>query len=328
MMFYVLAASLCLAIFLLVMAGALLLCHAGLRMARPRMGSWAPRNAANLLFSVHMLPFVLGSVAALGVALPAFLKFEPRATSELLSAKLVFLAAAGALVVMVMVIRAIRAWLGTARIVAEWRSFSTKLHVPGVSIPVHRIEHDSSFMVVAGLLRPRIFVGRPIVQALAPEELAAALAHENAHARSFDNLKQLWLKITRLPKFLANFAMGQSAWASLSEMAADEDALAEGASPLDLSSALIKVARLERSQPNGDLLVACHFMPDGPASALELRAARLEQRLAKGTSAVTPKRLDWRWITAIAVVTAGLLYATCLGTLLPWMHEALETLVR
>jgi len=327
MMFYVLAAALCLAIFLLVMAGALLLCQAGLRMARPLIASWAPRNAANLLFCMQMLPFVLASVTALGIALPAFLEFEPRATSEFVSAKLLFLAAGGVLAVVGMALRAIRAWFSTAGAVARWRTLSTELHVPGLSIPVHRIEHDSPFMVVAGLLRPRIFVGRSIVQALTPDELAAALAHEKAHARSFDNLKQFWLKTIRLPELLARFATGQRAWTSLSEMAADEDALAEGASPLDLSSALIKVARLERHRLDADL-VACQFLPDGSASVLELRAARLEQKLAKGTCAATPKRLDWRLITTTGVVMAGLLYVVCLSTLLPWMHEALETLVR
>jgi hypothetical protein len=326
MMFYILAAALCLAIFLLVLLGALLLCHAAVRMTRPLTASWAPRNAANLLFSIHMLPFLLACVTALGVALPAFLEFEPRATRELLSARLVLLATGGALALVGMAVRGIRAWLATTHTVAQWRTCSTQIHVPGLSIPVHRIEHDSPFMVVAGLLRPRIFVGRSIMQALAPEELAAALAHEKAHARSFDNFKQLWLKITRLPKFAARFAPGQAAWAGLSEMAADEDALAEGTSPLDLSSALIKVARLERYRPHVGL-VACQFLPDGPANALELRAARLEQMLASGTSAAA-KGFNWRLITALAVVAAGLLYVTCLSSLLPWMHEALEALVR
>jgi hypothetical protein len=326
MMFYVLAAALCLAVFLLVMAGAVLVCHAGLRLARPIMASWAPRNAANLTFSLQVLPFVLASMAALGIALPAFLKFEPRASGELLSAKLVLLATGGALVVAVMAVRAIWAWLATARTVARWRTFSTELHLPGSGVPVYRMDHDSPFMVVAGLLRPKIFVGRSIVQILAPVELAAALAHEEAHARSFDNFKQLCLKIARLPEFLERFAPGRAAWVSLSEMAADEDALAEGASPLDLSSALIKVARLER-RLSGDL-VACQFLPDGSASALQLRAARLEQWLVIGASARPPKVLDWRLVTTLAVAAAGVLYTTCLSSLLPWMHEALEALVR
>ena len=325
MMFYLLASALCLAVFLLVMAAVFLVCQAGLRVVRPLISSWAPRNAANLLFSIQMLPFVLASVAALGIALPAFLEFEPRATREFLSAKLLLLAGGGVLAVVGMALRAIRAWLSTAGAVAQWRTLSTELHVPGLSIPVHRIEHDSPFMVVAGLLRPRIFVGRSIVQALTPDELAAALAHEKAHVRSFDNLKQLWLKITKLPKFAARFAAGQAAWASFSEMAADEDALAAGTSPLDLSSALIKVARLDRYRLSHDL-VASQFVPDGPANALELRAARLEQLLTSGTSAAGT-RFDWRLITTLAVVAAGLLYVACLGSLLPWMHEALEALV-
>ncbi|HKF23418.1 MAG TPA: M48 family metalloprotease [Candidatus Angelobacter sp.] len=327
MMFYLLAAALCLAVFFLVMGATLVVCNAGLRMARPLVASWAPRNAANLLFSVQVLPFGLGSVAALGIALPAFLKFEPRATSELLNAKLIFLATGGAVVITAMAARAIWAWRATARAVAQWRTLSTDLHIPGVGRPVHRVEQDSPLMAVAGLLRPRIFVGRSIVQVLGPDELAAALAHEEAHARSFDNFKQLWFRIVRLPEWLEQLAPGKAAWDSLSEMAADEDALAEGASPLDLSSALIKVARLEHCPLHGDL-VACQFMPDGGASALELRAARLEQWLASGASPRTPKIRDWRWMTVLAVSGAALLYVTFLGSLLPWMHEALEALVR
>jgi Zn-dependent protease with chaperone function len=327
MMFYVLAAALCLAVFFLVMGGTLLVCNAGLRIARPLMASWAPRNAANLLFSIQVLPFVLAGVAALGIALPAFLKFEPRTTGELLNAKLILLAMGGAVVVTTMAARAIWAWQATARAVAQWRTLSTGLHVPGVGRPVHLLEQDSPLMAVAGLLRPRIFVGRSIVQVLTPDELAAALAHEEAHARSFDNFKQLWFRVVRLPEFLEQFAPGKAAWAGLSEMAADEDALAEGASPLDLSSALIKVARLEHRRLNGDL-VASQFLPDGRASALELRAARLEHWLASGAPAGVPKVRDWRLMTALAVSAAALLYVTFLSSLLPWMHEALEALVR
>src|SRR5260370_14422954 len=38
---------------------------------------------------------------------------------------------------------------------------------------------------------------REVVQLLSAEELSAAIAHERAHVRSFDNLKQMLLKITR-----------------------------------------------------------------------------------------------------------------------------------
>jgi hypothetical protein len=332
MMFYTLAAALCLAGFFIVLSGTFLLCSAAWRIVRPALARWAPRNAANLIFSLQVLPFVLGGSVALGFVLPAFLKFEPRATREPLNARLLTVSIAAALIVAGMAVRAMRAWWATARAEAAWRSCSTEIRVEGFDAPVHRVDQEFPFLVVAGLLRPRIFVGRPITQILSRDELAAALAHEKAHVRSFDNFKQLCLKITRLPGCLEKFEKfekfvpGKEAWTGLTEIAADEDTLAGGASPVDLSAALIKVARLERPRLTG--LVASQFVPHGPASSLELRVARLEQVLVSGLPTHPPRVRDWRLLTLLSILSVTLLYAICLGGALPWIYEALETLVR
>ncbi len=327
MMFYLLAVALCLAVFLIVMSVTLVLCSAAARIAGRALASSAPGNAANLLFSLHVLPFVFAGVVAFGVALPAFFELEPAATGEILRPKLAILAIGGALVVAAMAVRAIKTWRATTRATDAWRAASTEIRVAGFDGPVHCVEQDFPFLVVAGLLHPKIFVGRPIMQQLSSNELAAALAHEQAHTRSFDNFKQLWLKITRLPDCLEKLAPGKADWASLSEIAADEGALAGGASLLDLSSALVKVARLARSPLDGRL-VASYFVPQGPATSLELRATRLERLLVSGVSAPRPEVRDWRLMTALAILTGASLYATCLSNLLPGMHEALEALVR
>src|SRR5262249_16929727 len=326
MMFYLLAAALCLAVFLIAISVMLVLCSAAARIARRALASGAPGNAANLLFCLRVLPFVFAGVVAFGVALPAFFELEPAATGEILRPKLAILAIGGALVVAAMAVRAIKTWRAATPPAAMWRAASTEIRVAGFDVPVHCIEQDFPFLLVTGLLQPKIFVGRAIMQHLSTNELAAALAHEQAHARSFDNVKQLWLKITRLPDRLEKLASGKADWASLSEIAADEGALTGGASLLDLSSAFVKVARLPRAPLDGRL-VASYFVPQAPATSLELRAARLERLLVSGVSAPRPEVRDWRLMTALVIVGGASLYAICLSNLLPWMHEALEALV-
>src|SRR5262245_52384215 len=115
MMFYALAAALCMAGFLIVLSGTFLLCSALWRIARPVLAGWAPRNAANFVFGLQVLPFALGGAAALGLVLPAFLKFEPRATSEPLNTRLLTVAIDAGLILAGMAARAVRAWLATAR---------------------------------------------------------------------------------------------------------------------------------------------------------------------------------------------------------------------
>src|SRR5205807_4824700 len=98
-----------------------------------------------------------------------------------------------------------------------------------------------------------------------------------AHVSSLDNLKQFLLRITRLPRWT------DAAWTNASEIAADESALARGASVLDLSSALVKVGRLSHGCPLREPVVASHLLPVTTGSSLEMRVTHL-QRLLEGRS--------------------------------------------
>lgn len=42
-----------------------------------------------------------------------------------------------------------------------------------------------------GILRPRLLITRPVLDALTDEELRACVAHELGHSRGWDNLKRL-----------------------------------------------------------------------------------------------------------------------------------------
>jgi hypothetical protein len=180
-------------------------------------------------------------------------------------------------------------------------------------------------VAVAGIFRSRIFVAREITEALSPDELRAALAHELAHVSSFDNLKQLLLKITRAPRWLKALHSVDAEWTDASEIAADQEALAEGTSVLDLSSALIKVGRLSRPL-TGRELVASHLVPPTCGSALENRVTCLSEIL-EGNGA-TPARSAKRGHLLLPLVLTLTAYLACVNAVLPAVHEALEFLVR
>ena len=324
-MFYVLAIALCLAVMFLVLASTSLLCLAGLRLVLRMVHPLAPGTRANLLFAARLLPLGLACLVTFSLALPSFLEFEPYSTKEGMGFRLMALAALGALLLIGMAVRGIGLIRATREAQRGWREHSTRIHVDGIRVPVYCVENSASLMAVTGVFRPRVFVAREVTNALSPDELRAALSHEMAHVSSFDNLKQLLLKVTRAPRWLKSLYAADTEWTNASEIAADHDALAEGASVLDLSSALIKVGRLNRPIA-GREAVASHLVPTSCGSALESRVTCLSELLeGKGaTPAHGAKRSNLVLPTVIALVT----YAACIHAVLPAVHEALEFLVR
>ena len=324
-MFYLLAISLCLAVLFLVLAGASLLCLAGLRLVMRMTGPMTPRSRANLLFVARLLPLVLACVVTFGLALPAFLEFEPGSTGEGMGLRLIALAALGAMALAGMAVRGVNILYATQQTQQSWREHAHRIELQGMQVPVYRVENAASLVAVAGIFRPRIFVAREIMEALSPDELRAALAHEMAHVSSFDNLKQLLLKVTRAPRWFKALYDTDTDWTNASEIAADQDALAEGASVLDLSSALIKVGRLSRPLTAGEP-VASHLVPSTCGSALENRVTCLSEILeGNGTTPVRGVRRGLMFVPAVLITAA---YIVCVNAFLPAVHEALEFLVR
>jgi Zn-dependent protease with chaperone function len=329
-MFYVLCLALCLAVWFIVLAGLSMLCQWGARLFGPLVSSSAPARAANRLFAVRVLPLFLACVVTLGFALPAFMEFEPRATGEMMSVRLFVLGALGALALIAMAIRAAKTVRATTLVREEWRSHSKKLCVEGMDVPVYCLDGPRSVMAVLGIFRPEIFVSREVTQVLSAEELSAAIAHERAHVRSFDNLKQILLKVTRLPRWLKpnTFGLTDMAWINVSEVAADEAALAAGASPLDLSAALVKVARLTRRPVMSEAVAASHLLPVACGSAIQARMSHLQELLEDTAPASGTKRQGRKYPALLFLVLFTITYVACVNAALPWVHEALESLVR
>jgi Zn-dependent protease with chaperone function len=312
------------------LAGMSMLCQWGARLLGPLLQSSEPARAANRLFAIRILPLFFACVVTFGFALPAFMEFEPRATGEMMSLRLFVLGALGAFVLIAMVIRAVITIRATTLVREQWRRHSKKLYVEGVDVPVYCLAGPRSVMAVLGVFRPEIFVAREVTQVLSADELSAAIAHERAHVRSFDNLKQILLKVTRLPRWLKPSAFGitETAWINASEVAADKAALAAGASPLDLSSALVKVARLTRRAVVGEAVAASHLLPAACGTAIEARMNHLQELLEDQDPSSHQRKKIGKYRVLLPVVLLTIAYAICVNAALPWVHEALESLVR
>lgn len=325
-MFYVLACVLCLAALFIVVAVSFLCCAAGLYSGKRWLHFLPTRPRANVLFLLRAVPFILGGLITAGFTLPAFLRFEPRTSHEMIGPGLLVLAALGGLMTGGIAMRMLRIIRATRRAQQQWQVHSRRLHVTSVDVPVYCTSLPAPLFAVTGIFRPKIFVAQAVIEKLSAAELDAALAHELAHMSTLDNLKQLILKATTVSR-LNLFARSNAMWLNTAEMAADEGALARGVSALDLSSALVKVGGLSRLAPASSLIAASHLLPMTAPSCLETRVNHLRRLLESEDLAAGVQvgcKNYWPAFFFFLLI-AG--YAICLNSMLPWIHEALELLV-
>jgi Zn-dependent protease with chaperone function len=176
---------------------------------------------------------------------PSYLAYEPRHTDERVSFKLALLAFFSATGIAVSIYRGIATHRATAKLTADWLRQGKPIEITGIDIKAYQIEHTFPLIAIVGFLRPKLFIARQVLDLLAPEEIAAALAHENGHLTARDNLKRGLLHACR--DVLLIIPSGRSldrAWSEASEEAADENAARQGnGAALDLASALVKIAK-------------------------------------------------------------------------------------
>lgn len=157
--------------------------------------------------------------------------------------------------------------------------------------PIRVIEaYWSSQAFVLGPIRPEIFVSRPLLEALDPDELEAVLLHEEHHRRTLAPLRTLalwaWLRMVGLIPVLRT---GLERRLAQLEIDADRYALAGGATPAAIASALVKCDQSASSAGSGY------------ASAADVRLRQLLGEESRGTIASTP--IEW---LAPAVLSLGL----------------------
>ena len=278
-----------------------------------------------LLFSIRILPFAMGAALTLGFALPSFLLLEPKRSVEAPDAYLVVLAGLGLAGFLLFALRCARVFSQSRKSVKQWLE-SADLLGSSCGIPAYKVQSPDSLIAVAGILRPKVFIGQAAFARLTSEELRAAVAHELAHVHSLDNLKQLLLKITRVPKFLSSLSIMERAWCGAAEVLADANALRQGVSPLELSSAIVKVGRLKAVPEKAFSAAACHLIPpDGGSSSLAIRIQHLHHALEIDSKPREPDTSSCWAVIFLAICTA---YLLMLPTALPIVHRCMEWFVQ
>jgi len=249
---------LCLATFFLVHLvlglGTWLLSPAAVRMAR----RLRPGTAARLLLSLRLFPLAGSVFLVAGLCVPSYLWLEPRASAEEVGFTCLAAALMAGAIWAISIARALGAATRSLRCIRRSQRLGRAVQLPGELSPVWVMEGAPVSLVLAGILRPRVFISRAVVDALSAEQLAAALRHERAHRISRDNLKRLLLLLAPdLFPFSRRFATIERAWARFAEWAADDGAVAgDSLRSLSLAAALVRVARLGPA-PQPSPLVAC-----------------------------------------------------------------------
>lgn len=327
MMFYLLGGALCFAVLFVLLSIGTMVSAALYHLCFLKLRQIDRSRLPGLLFLIHLAPFLVAFGVVLGLVLPAFVELEPPSTREGLNPLLAVGALLGVAILLGICVRLVKMLIATSRQQSRWLTEAHRLHDDGLSVFV--LPTDMPVMAVTGLLAPKIFVSQSIVSALSQEELAAALSHESAHVRARDNLKQLLLRITQLPRRFGGSACFRT-WISASEVVADRNAIAQGTAPYHLASALVKVARLSAGTAPLPEIAASHLVPDCADSAVASRVLQLREILdepATGITVCVPNQnaIPLKWLIG---ASATVLYLISLNSLLPHVHEALEWFVR
>jgi len=275
-------------------------------------GDRDPAGSARRLFALRTLPSLLGLASACGVALPAFVLYEPRGALEAPGWTFVLLAIAGAVAIAGGLRRALRDWWATRRLRREWTRQGAPLTLAGAPAPAYRIRHPFPVVTVVGILRPRLFVAEQVIERLSGPELAAVLAHEQGHVSARDNLKRIALRLA--PALWAPEARRlEERWEQAAEEAADDGG------GLELAAALVKTARLASAGSRIDVPAAAFHR----GGALARRVRRLTE--ARPSAPGPPRsRGAISWIVLAAAVVGALAWS--LASLAP-VHGLIERVV-
>jgi len=271
---------------------------------------------------LRLLPAAVSIVAVIAVFLPSYWKYEPRDYDEGFNFTLEAAALAAFTLVACAVARGVAAWVRASNRAREWQQHAQPLALPGTPLPAFAVEAETPIVALVGVLRPRLFITRSVVDALTEEELAAGLGHEVGHWRALDNLKRLAMRMA--PDFLAMSIVGRDLerrWAASAESWADRHACdAEsvgdrGRARCALASAIVKVARMAPAMATTEPIST---LVDGGDIALRVRS------LLDDAVPPAPPRSRRVWIGAAAVVAALVVgYAP----LLEVVHVATEIVV-
>ena len=326
-MFELLGLSLLLAALLTFNSVATLIIAGLWRLAGRATENWTAAARARLLFSLRILPAVLAFLTVSLLFVPAYLAHEPRHAAETVSFKLGLLAIFSATGIAVSVYRGIGAHRATANLTSDWLRQGKPIEIPGINIRSYEIRHAFPLIGIVGFLRPRLFIASQVLEVLTPEEISAAVAHENGHLTARDNLKRGLLQACRDALLIIPCGrLLDRSWSEASEEAADENAARQGNGvALDLASALVKIARIIPLGARPTMPAGVFLLGDEETKGIKSRVRRL---IALATSERQGSRYDvltrlvvWAPATMLLI---GFVLAATNPYLLTRVHHLIE----
>ncbi len=289
--------------------------------------AWAarmrPRQAERFLLRLRLFPAAISLAVVGGLCAPSYLLLEPAGTREEVSLPCLFLALLCLLAFALSVVRCVRAARRSFGYVRYCQLVGRQERLTGAGDPVWVVEGSAPFLVLAGILHPRLIVSRPVINALPAGQLAAALRHEQAHRLSCDNFKRLLLLMAPdLVPMWRGFARLERIWARFAEWAADDFAVdGDSQRSVSLASALVCVARLGACPQAAPLVTS--LLADN-----QDLAERVERLLYNApAAAAAPRRSRTRPAAALAAAAAAALLMMQPATLSS-VHALLEHLTR
>ncbi|MEX2270593.1 MAG: M56 family metallopeptidase [Vicinamibacterales bacterium] len=286
------------------------------RRALRRHARGASELRSSMLAVMRLLPAAGAFALTLLVLAPGYYTHEQRSEPEGTGLLLALSAAAGALILLSSLGRAILSIVQTARLRRAWMRSARPLDLPAAGIPAFEIDVGFPLVAVLGAVRPRLFISRSVLSACSRAELAAIVEHERSHVSWGDNLVRMAMDAA--PDPLAGTAMSRGlarAWHHAIEHRADDAA----SKKLDLAAALVRVAKLARVSEPVTL----------PASALyrgEGVEARVRRLVAGAGAPVSP---SWNIFAGAsgALLVAAIAAAAASATVSTLAHRLLETIV-
>jgi Zn-dependent protease with chaperone function len=315
---------LCLAAFFLVHLAVGLLVLALTPAAVRRAERIAPRSATRWLLALRLAPLACSVFVVGGFCIPSYLWLEPETAAE--QAGLVCLTSAllGLAAWCFSIARGVRAAARALRYVDRCRRVGIRTQHQGDSSPVWIMEGATGSVMLAGILRPRLFISRQAMTVLSSDQLAAAVRHENAHRVSRDNLKRLLMLLAPdiLPRF-RGFEPLETHWARFTEWAADDSAVdGDARRSLSLAAALVRVARMTPASYPSPVITS--LLDEGRDLA-----ARVERLLQLAPVSDKPRHGLPVMAGSAALVLTGLLVAAMLQpATFHSVHRLLEELIR
>ncbi len=322
MTFLILGASLALAAFLATDLVASVLAALVWRVARGDLDRVSARSRAGGLFLLRVFPAAAASIVVLGVFLPAFWKFEPRETSEVVGESLIALALVSGGLILASLRRGWQASRATRRVMRNWLGDAQPVALPGIPIRAYSIQAEFPVVSVVGIVRPRLFVSDRVLRESTAEELSAMVRHECGHLASSDNLKRLVLGLCPNPLLLRPVGCDlERHWHEACEEAADDQAAKVSARcALALANALLRLARMAPARCADVLPVTSVYRGD----SIERRVKRLiENRPRRGARPAWLLAARTLALVPLVLALAGLLD----GHLLQAVHQVIEAVV-